>query len=93
MDAQKRHGITVTVANNGQIFIPEKIRQQLGLHDGDQLNLTVTKSGSLILDNGPTAQDWHTAIKDIPNEVVDVDESGHYDPKKSPAFDQWMREG
>jgi len=32
-------------------------------------------------------------IKDIPNEVVDVDESGHYDPKKSPAFDQWMREG
>ncbi|WP_395323121.1 AbrB/MazE/SpoVT family DNA-binding domain-containing protein [Levilactobacillus parabrevis] len=58
--------MTVTVANNGQISIPEKVRQQLGLHDGDQFNLTVTKSGSLILDSEPTAQDWHTASQPRP---------------------------
>lgn len=92
MNAHKEKTITVSIVS-GKITIPQEILQKLGVHDGDHLNLTVTKAGSLIIDNGPTAQAWHLAIKNIPKEVVDIDQQGHYDPKKSPEFDQWMREG
>lgn len=34
----------------------------------------------------PTALDWSDLVKQYPVENVDIDENGHYDPKKSPDF-------
>ncbi len=47
----------------------------------------------LIKKKVPSANDWWQLFKNVPVERVDLDENGHYDPKKSPNFDNWMRNG
>lgn len=34
--------------------------------------------------------DWHDLIRNIPNEKVNIDKYGHYNPKESPSFHKWM---
>lgn len=41
----------------------------------------------------PTAQDWADLVKKIPVENIEIDQHGHYDPKKSPDFRDWMVNG
>lgn len=41
----------------------------------------------------PTAIDWANVLKRIPIEDVKIDETGHYDPKLSPSFYDWMLNG
>lgn len=41
----------------------------------------------------PTALDWSNLVKQYPVENVDIDENGHYDPKKSPDFHDWIVNG
>ena len=41
----------------------------------------------------PTALDWADLVKQIPVEDVQLDSQGHYDPKKSPEFHDWMVNG
>lgn len=38
-------------------------------------------------------KEWDDLIDQIPEERVDFDENGHYDPKKSPEFYDWMVNG
>ncbi|MQS52702.1 AbrB family transcriptional regulator [Companilactobacillus mishanensis] len=40
-----------------------------------------------------TNLDWYNLVKDEPYEVVIFDKDGHYDPKKSPEFNDWMKNG
>jgi len=54
--------------------------------------MDVNDNNELVLKKFPTALDWHNLITAIPNEKVDVDQSGHYNPKKAPHFHDWMSE-
>lgn len=46
-----------------------------------------------MIKNVPNVLDWAKLIDQIPEERVDFDENGHYDPKKSPEFYDWMVNG
>lgn len=41
----------------------------------------------------PTVEDWDKVTANIPVEHIEFDENGHYDPKKHPEFDEWVRKG
>jgi len=51
------------------------------------------ENGAITIKKLPTALDWANLVKQIPVENVDIDENGHYDPKKSPDFHDWMVNG
>lgn len=51
------------------------------------------KNNDVIIKKLPTAVDWAKLVKDIPVEDIEIDNSGHYDSKKSPAFHDWMVNG
>lgn len=38
----------------------------------------------------PTALDWANLVDQLPEEQVDIDKDGNYNPKKSPHFHNWM---
>lgn len=44
------------------------------------------KDNEIRIKNLPTALDWSDLVKQYPVENIDIDENGHYDPKKSPDF-------
>ncbi|GFZ27375.1 AbrB family transcriptional regulator [Lactobacillus corticis] len=45
------------------------------------------------MDKIPTADDCSKLIKGISVENIEIDENGHYDPKQSPDFHDWMVNG
>lgn len=49
-----------------------------------------SQKGQIVI---PTTQDWFYLVKGIPVEDVKMDKHGHYDPKKSPDFHDWMVNG
>ena len=83
---------TVKLSSKGPLVIPMALRRTLNLRDGDELSLELNDSNEIILRKLPSALDWSNLIADIPNEVVDVDTEGNYDPKKAPRFYEWMME-
>lgn len=40
-----------------------------------------------------TLEEWEKLTANIPVEHIEFDKNGHYDPKKRPEFDEWVREG
>ncbi|WP_238331559.1 AbrB/MazE/SpoVT family DNA-binding domain-containing protein [Furfurilactobacillus milii] len=84
--------LTTRLSSKGQVVIPAEVRKQLGLSAGDQLSVDIDKNNNIVLKSRPTPLEWHDLIKNIPIEDVDIDKEGHYDPQKSPHFDEWMRE-
>jgi len=83
---------TSKISSKGQVVIPVELRRKIGLQVGDQVTMDVNDNNELVLKKFPTALDWHNLITAIPNEKVDVDQSGHYNPKKAPHFHDWMSE-
>lgn len=83
--------LIVTVSKNGQIIIPAAIRKTQRITTGTQLLLQLLKNG-FVIKKVPTTADWNKLLVDIPHETVEFDESGHYDPKQAPNFDEWMHE-
>ena len=83
---------TVKLSSKGQLVLPMALRRNLNLRDGDELSLELNDSNEIILRKLPSALDCSNLIADIPNEVVDVDTEGNYDPKKAPRFYEWMME-
>ena len=77
---------TVKLSSKGQLVLPMALRRNLNLRDGDELSLELNDSNEIILRKLPSALDWSNLIADIPNEVVDVDTEGNYDPKKENHF-------
>jgi hypothetical protein len=51
------------------------------------------KNDEVTIKKLPTASDWANLIKQTPVENVEIDANGHYDPKKSPDFHDWMVNG
>ena len=83
---------TVKLSSKGQIVLPIALRRNLNLNEGDELNLELNDSNEIILRKLPSSLDWSHLIADIPNEVVDVEAEGKYDPEKAPRFHEWMME-
>ncbi|NLR32618.1 AbrB/MazE/SpoVT family DNA-binding domain-containing protein [Levilactobacillus tujiorum] len=83
---------TVKVSSKGQVVIPSVFRKKMGISSGDQLGVTLTDDGQLVLEKLPSSLDWKELIAGIPVEQVDIDDKRHYDPKKSPNFNKWMHE-
>lgn len=80
------------MSQKGQIVIPAIIRKALGLQKGTEVSFEV-KNNEIRIKKLPTALDWANLVKTIPVEDVEIDENGHYDPKKSPDFHDWMVNG
>lgn len=80
------------VSQKGQIVIPVAIRKAMGLTKGTELSFKIN-GDELTIKKLPTALDWANLVKQIPVENVDIDKQGHYDPKKSPNFHDWMVNG
>lgn len=53
----------------------------------------VLQKGQITIKKLPTVVDWSKLVKGIPVEDVEVDDNGHYNPKKSPDFHDWMVNG
>jgi AbrB family looped-hinge helix DNA binding protein len=84
---------TVTMSAKGQVVIPAALRKAFGLKQGTQFLVDTNESGDLILKKIPDRADLEKLLANIPNEVVEFDDNGHYDSKKSPDFDDWMKNG
>jgi len=56
--AEREARYLVSIGDRGRIVLPTKVRAQLGLHEGDQLALTVGTDGSLrlVAARAPTQQ-------------------------------------
>ncbi len=80
------------MCQKGQVVIPAVIRKALGLGKGTEVSFEV-KDNEVRIKKLPTALDWSELVKEIPVEDVEIDKNGHYDPKKSPDFHDWMVNG
>lgn len=81
--------MTGRMSQKGQIVIPASIRKALGLTKGTELSFKV-EGDEITIKKLPTALDWANLVKQIPVENVEIDKEGHYNPKKSPEFHDWM---
>ena len=86
------NALTGKMSQKGQVVIPAAIRKALGLQKGTKVSFEV-KNNEIRIKKMPTALDWANLVKEIPVEDVEIDENGHYDPKKSPDFHDWMVNG
>ena len=84
--------LTGKVSQKGQVVIPAAIRKSLGLEKGTKVSFEV-KDNEIRIKKLPSALDWADLIKEIPVENVEINENGHYNPKKSPDFHDWMVNG
>ncbi|MBK0040712.1 MULTISPECIES: AbrB/MazE/SpoVT family DNA-binding domain-containing protein [Leuconostoc] len=82
-----------TVTAKGQVSIPAKFRTKLNIEKGDKLTFTLNDNQELIVSKEPSKLDWDDLFASYPTEVVDIDENGKYDEKKSPNFHDWMVNG
>ncbi len=87
-----RDNKTLKVSSRGRVVIPLDFRKRMHLSTGDQLEMTLSDDGRLILEKLPSNSDWKKLIADIQVEQVTVEQDGRYDPVKSPNFDKWMHE-
>lgn len=85
--------VIAKVSSKGQIVIPASIRKTQNIENGTQMSFTLNDDGTILVRKVPTDLDWENLLKDYPNEDVEFNANGHYDPQKSPNFDEWMREG
>lgn len=83
---------TGKISQKGQLVIPAAIRKALGLDKGAKVSFEV-KNNEVIVKKLPTALDWSNLIAELPEEKVEIDKNGQYDPKKSPNFHDWMVNG
>lgn len=81
--------LTGKMSQKGQIVIPAAIRKALGLQKETEVSFEV-KNNEIRIKKLPTVLDWTNLVKEIPVEDVEIDENGHYNPKKSPDFHDWM---
>lgn len=86
------NAITGKISQKGQVVIPAAIRKALGLEKGSEVSFEL-KGNEITIKKLPTALDWADLVKQYPVEDVEIDENGHYDPKKSPDFHDWMVNG
>ena len=86
------NAITGKISQKGQVVIPAAIRKALGLEKGSEVSFEL-KGDEITIKKLPTALDWADLVKQYPVEDVEIDENGHYDPKKSPDFHDWMVNG
>lgn len=84
---------TTTMSTKGQVVIPAKLREELGFKPGTRFVVYKDDDGNVVFAKVPELSDVEKLLANVPNEVVEFDKDGHYDPKKSPDFDKWMREG
>ncbi|TPR40006.1 AbrB/MazE/SpoVT family DNA-binding domain-containing protein [Apilactobacillus micheneri] len=87
----KHNTITAKMSSKGQIVIPADIRKKLNINNGDTVSIT-QNNDEVLIKKMPSSLSWDNLINDIPNEKVDIDKNGNYDPKKSPNFNNWMKE-
>ena len=59
----------------------------------NQLISKTSQNRQTTVERVPSTLEWVELLKDIPVEKVEIDETGHYDPKKSPEFHDWMVNG
>lgn len=83
---------TGKISQKGQLVIPAAIRKALGLDKGAKVSFEV-KNNEVIVKKLPTALDWSNLIAELPEEKVEIDKNGQYDPQKSPNFHDWMVNG
>lgn len=83
---------TGKISQKGQLVIPVAIRKALGLDKGAKVSFEV-KNNEVIVKKLPTALDWSNLIAELPEEKVEIDKNGQYDPQKSPNFHDWMVNG
>lgn len=84
--------LTGKVSQKGQLVIPAAIRKALGIKKGSEVSFEV-KNDEIRIKKVPTALDWSNLVDQLPEEKVKIDKNGHYDPKKSPNFHDWMVNG
>ena len=84
--------LTGKVSQKGQLVIPAAIRKALGIKKGSEVSFEV-KNDEIRIKKVPTALDWSNLVDQLPEEKVKIDKNGHYDPKKSPTFHDWMVNG
>lgn len=53
----------------------------------------MSQNGHTLIEKVPATSEWRELLRDIPVEKVKINENGHYDPKKSPEFHDWMVNG
>jgi len=80
----------VKLKPEGAVVIPPEILEELGFEADMELHLSVV-DGKLVIQRAPNADEWAALFKDIPSEHIELDEHGHYDPKKAPEFHKWMQ--
>lgn len=83
---------TGKISQKGQVVIPASIRKALGLNKGTKVSFVV-KNNEVKIKKLPSALDWADLVSQIPEEKVEIDKNGHYNPKKSPDFHDWMVNG
>lgn len=83
---------TGKISQKGQLVIPAAIRKALGLDKGAKVSFEV-KNNEVIVKKLPTALDWSNLIAELPEEKVEIDKNGQYDPQKSPNFHDWIVNG
>lgn len=86
------NAFTGKMSQKGQVVIPAAIRKALGLRRGTEVSFEV-KDNKILIKKLPNALDWANLVKEIPVEDVEIDKNGHYDPKRSPDFHDWMVNG
>ncbi|KRK34506.1 AbrB/MazE/SpoVT family DNA-binding domain-containing protein [Loigolactobacillus bifermentans] len=82
-----------TMSAKGQIVMPIEIRKHYGIQPGDKVVWHIDDHNNLTVLKEPTADEWSAVLKNIPVEVVEMDENGNYDPKQSPDFHDWLLNG
>ncbi len=65
------------------------IRKALGLAKETEVSFEV-KNNEIRIKKLPTVLDWTNLVKGKSPLVFEIDENGHYNPKKSPDFHDWM---
>lgn len=89
---QMNNQVIGKVSQKGQIVIPIAMRKSLGLEKGTEVIFELNDN-KLTIQKVPTALDWANLVEILPVENVEMDKEGHYDPEKSPDFQDWMVNG
>jgi len=80
----------VKLSPEGHLPIPPEILAELGFEADMELHLSI-EDGKLVIQRAPTPEEWAALVENLPTEHVELDEHGHYDPKKAPEFHRWMQ--
>lgn len=84
--------VVSNISPKGKINVPVNILKQAGLKNGSKVFVKL-ENNQIVIKKIPTANDWKKITSKIAVEKVELDENGHYDPKKAPSFHDWMVNG